>query len=102
VTTTVTDERRDRARRGRSPLAAALVGLFRGWQILRAGSLSPCRFVPTCSSYAIEAVELHGGLRGGVLAARRLLRCHPWGRYGYDPVPEPCSSHPPSHREVPS
>lgn len=66
----------------------ALVWLFRGWQHLRAGRPSPCRFTPTCSQYGIEAVEAHGGVRGGVLAARRVLRCHPWGRYGYDPVPE--------------
>jgi uncharacterized protein len=55
---------------------------------VRSGQLSPCRFVPTCSAYGIEAVELHGAGRGVLLAARRLLRCHPWGRYGYDPVPE--------------
>ncbi|MGH9184059.1 MAG: membrane protein insertion efficiency factor YidD [Acidimicrobiales bacterium] len=67
---------------------AAVGGLFRGWQLVRAGRPSPCRFVPTCSAYGIEAVERHGAVRGGVLAARRLLRCHPWGRYGYDPVPE--------------
>ncbi len=46
-----------------------------------------CRFVPTCSQYAIEAVERHGVIRGGLLAAARLLRCHPFARAGYDPVP---------------
>lgn len=46
-----------------------------------------CRFVPTCSQYAIEAVECHGVLRGGLLAAARLLRCHPFARAGCDPVP---------------
>ncbi len=46
-----------------------------------------CRFLPTCSVYAIEAIERHGALRGGYLAARRLLKCHPWGAGGYDPVP---------------
>jgi putative membrane protein insertion efficiency factor len=46
-----------------------------------------CRFVPTCSEYAIEAVERHGVLRGGLLAAKRLMRCQPFARAGYDPVP---------------
>lgn len=96
------EQHADRVGPRRSPLGVALIGVFRAWQIARAGTLSPCRFVPTCSGYAIEAVEVHGGVRGGALAARRLLRCHPWGRYGYDPVPEPRSPHPPSHREVPS
>ncbi len=46
-----------------------------------------CRFVPTCSQYAIEAVECHGAVRGSLLAAARLLRCHPFARAGFDPVP---------------
>ena len=46
-----------------------------------------CRFVPTCSEYAIEAVERHGALRGTWLAVTRVLRCHPFGGSGYDPVP---------------
>jgi len=46
-----------------------------------------CRFTPTCSQYAIEALRKHGPVRGLYLAARRLLRCHPWGGSGYDPVP---------------
>ena len=46
-----------------------------------------CRFQPTCSHYAIEAFETHGALRGCWLTARRLLRCHPLGGFGYDPVP---------------
>jgi len=55
-------------------------------------SISPllptsCRHVPTCSQYAIEALKTHGMLRGTYLAAHRILRCHPWGTHGYDPVP---------------
>jgi len=46
-----------------------------------------CRFVPTCSEYALEAVERHGAARGSLLALGRLLRCHPFARAGYDPVP---------------
>jgi putative membrane protein insertion efficiency factor len=46
-----------------------------------------CRFEPTCSSYAIEALEIHGVLKGTCLAVKRIGRCHPWGGAGYDPVP---------------
>ena len=46
-----------------------------------------CRFTPTCSQYAVEAIRKHGPVRGLWLAFRRLLRCHPWGGSGYDPVP---------------
>lgn len=46
-----------------------------------------CRFQPTCSEYTLEALEIHGALRGSALAAKRVLRCHPWGGHGYDPVP---------------
>ena len=46
-----------------------------------------CRHVPTCSQYAIEAIRVHGPFKGFWLATRRILRCHPWGTHGYDPVP---------------
>lgn len=47
-----------------------------------------CRYQPTCSVYALDALRGHGGIRGGYMAARRLLRCHPWGASGWDPVPD--------------
>ena len=46
-----------------------------------------CRFTPTCSSYALEALKRYGLVKGGMLAIRRIMRCHPWGGSGYDPVP---------------
>ena len=69
------------------PAARLLRAFVRAYQYLRAGRPSPCRFVPSCSTYAIEALEAHGALRGSALAVRRLCRCHPWGGHGLDPVP---------------
>jgi putative membrane protein insertion efficiency factor len=57
------------------------------YQVATADRPSPCRYVPTCSSYALEAVERHGALRGLWMATRRIGRCHPWGGRGWDPVP---------------
>jgi uncharacterized protein len=62
--------------------------LIRGYQLLLSPLLgNNCRFHPTCSEYAIEAVRAHGVMRGLWLAARRIGRCHPWGGDGHDPVP---------------
>ena len=66
-------------------LLILLVRFYRRW-------ISPClppscRFVPTCSEYAIEALRTHGTVRGLALSIWRILRCHPWGGQGYDPVP---------------
>ncbi|HXW33274.1 MAG TPA: membrane protein insertion efficiency factor YidD [Acidimicrobiales bacterium] len=66
-----------------------LIALVRAYQSAWAGRLSPCRFFPSCSSYAIEALETHGAVRGTWLAARRLWRCRPFGPHGIDLVPEP-------------
>ena len=67
----------------------ALHVVIRGWQLLLAPVLPPsCRFEPSCSHYADEAIARHGPWRGVWLAMRRLARCHPWGGSGYDPVPE--------------
>jgi len=49
---------------------------------------SNCRYQPSCSAYALEAIEKHGAWRGGWLSLRRICRCHPWGGYGDDPVPD--------------
>jgi putative membrane protein insertion efficiency factor len=69
--------------------AAALIALVRCYQRLRAGRVAPCRFYPSCSTYALEALETHGALRGTWLAVRRVLRCRPFGPHGIDLVPEP-------------
>jgi len=68
--------------------ALAVIGLLRLWQLLVSPLYgSVCRFSPSCSSYAIEALRTHGLLRGGWLTVRRLARCHPWNPGGIDHVP---------------
>jgi putative membrane protein insertion efficiency factor len=75
--------------RDRPSLAARpLLTVIHWYQVARTGRPSPCRFTPSCSTYALEAVRARGAVRGGALALRRLARCHPWGGQGYDPVPE--------------
>ncbi len=57
-----------------------------------------CRFQPTCSAYALEALERHGGIKGAYYATKRILRCHPMGAMGYDPVPGADPEHDAAHR----
>ena len=69
-------------------IARLLILLARAWQLGPSTVLPPtCRYQPSCSAYAIEAIRRYGAARGGWLALRRLLRCHPWGGPGLDPVP---------------
>jgi hypothetical protein len=72
-------------------IGALLRGLIRVYQLFISPLLQPsCRFEPSCSHYAQEAIAAHGAWRGSIMTVRRLLRCHPWGGSGYDPVPPPC------------
>ena len=72
-----------------SPAALVVRALIWGYRTLVSPFVAPsCRYLPTCSEYAAEAVARHGAARGGWLTVRRLSRCHPWGGSGHDPVPE--------------
>jgi len=83
--------------------------LIRGYQLLLSPALAlllgpacGCRFRPTCSHYALEAVETHGAWHGGWLSLKRMARCHPWGGSGFDPVPpRPSAPAPPARGEQP-
>lgn len=71
-------------------ILTSLLRLYRYWLSPMLGS--NCRFHPSCSQYALEAVQMHGAARGAWLAARRVCRCHPWNAGGYDPVPSPTTT----------
>jgi putative membrane protein insertion efficiency factor len=76
-----------------TPAARLLVLLVRGYQRVLSPLLGPrCRFAPSCSAYAIEALTVHGAVRGGWLTLRRIARCHPFHPGGHDPVPPARSS----------
>ena len=72
-----------------------LILFVRAYQVAISPLLpAACRYHPTCSHYAVEALEKHGALRGGLLAMKRIARCHPFRAGGFDPVPEPPSASP--------
>lgn len=79
--------------RGRGPVARVLLAVVGFYRMAISPALPPsCRYTPSCSAYAVEAIELHGAARGSWLALRRLLRCHPFHAGGHDPVPLPVAS----------
>jgi uncharacterized protein len=68
-------------------LQAVIIGILKGYKYFLSPLLPPsCRFFPTCSTYTIQAIEKYGVIRGSFLGLRRILRCHPFSRGGYDPV----------------
>lgn len=72
----------------KNPVTQLLIYPIRLYQRYISPMLPPaCRYTPTCSQYAVEALQKHGPVKGLYLAVRRILRCHPWGGSGYDPVP---------------
>ena len=71
-----------------SPLAYVLLWGVKAYRLTLSAFIgNACRFQPSCSAYALEAITRHGGLKGGGMALWRILRCNPWGGSGYDPVP---------------
>ena len=63
-----------------------LIKLIRGYQKIPGSFHESCRHIPTCSNYAIEAIEYYGVLKGSLLAIKRIIKCNPWGTFGYDPI----------------
>jgi len=72
----------------RRGVSRMMVGAVRAYQAARSGRPTGCRYLPSCSEYAVEAIDVHGPARGLGLAARRIIRCTPWGGHGVDPVPD--------------
>lgn len=84
----------------RRALTYILVGMVRFYQLAISPLFPPsCRHVPTCSNYTIEALKIHGPLRGTWLGIKRIVKCHPWGTSGYDPVPPKKSENHPHSTE---
>ncbi len=87
-------------------LAARILSVpVRAYRFARAGAPRWCRYEPTCSAYALEALSSHGAMRGTWLTLRRLARCHPWAGFGADPVPPVGRAAPPemtAHSAVPT
>lgn len=78
-----------------NPITWVMRGLIRCYQLFISPVLPPsCRFMPSCSAYAIDALAQHGPIKGTYLAAHRICRCHPWNDGGYDPVPAPKNNRP--------
>jgi len=72
----------------KAAIAGAFLLLVRAYQLLLSPMLgASCRYTPTCSQYAIEAIRKYGPFKGGWLGVKRIARCHPWGGHGHDPVP---------------
>jgi uncharacterized protein len=86
MTGVMTDAAAAPARRG--PVSRVLLAVLGFYRMAVSPALAPsCRYLPSCSAYAVEAIEVHGAARGSWLAARRVLRCHPFHAGGHDPVP---------------
>lgn len=89
-------DREDPTGENPSWMARSVIAAIGWYQAARTGRPTGCRYLPTCSDYAIQAITGHGVARGSMLTVRRLARCTPWGGHGVDPVPErrvPCSDH---------